>query len=177
MIHMIWAEARNRVIAADSRLPWHVPEDVSMFRERTRGVTVVMGRATWDSMPFAARPFPDRANVVLSRDPGLVLDWDTALNSPDPLPRLVASVDEVVRDFPDCWIIGGGAVYRAFLPYAGHIVRTTIDLDVPGDTYAPDPGPQWQSEAGAWQTSESGLRYRFEELTRDRLSPKPAPAT
>ena len=59
------------VIGADGALPWHLPEDLKLFRERTTGSTVVMGRRTWESLPERFRPLPGRTNVVLTSDP----DW------------------------------------------------------------------------------------------------------
>ena len=55
-VHMIWAEARDRVIGADGGIPWRIPGEQAMFKERTMGATVVMGRGTWDSLP--RRPLP-----------------------------------------------------------------------------------------------------------------------
>ena len=44
MIAMIAAMAANRVIGRDGKIPWHLPEDMERFRERTMGHVVVMGR-------------------------------------------------------------------------------------------------------------------------------------
>ena len=55
-IHMIWAEARDGVIGAKGEIPWRVPGEQKIFKERTMGSTVVMGRATWDSLPARVRP-------------------------------------------------------------------------------------------------------------------------
>ena len=41
-------------------------------------------------------------------------------------------------------MIGGGAVYAAFLPHADRLVVTDVDLDVDGDTWAPPLGPDWR---------------------------------
>jgi dihydrofolate reductase len=159
-LHMIWAEARDGVIGADGGIPWRLPEDQRMFRERTGGGTVVMGRATWDSLPARFRPLPGRRNVVLTRDPA----W-TGEGA-----EVVHSVEAVDRSSDDVWIIGGAAVYRAFLPAATHIVRTRIDLEVSGNTFAPALGPQWRIESGSgWLTSANGLRYLHEELIRTPL--------
>jgi dihydrofolate reductase len=158
-IHLIWAEARDGVIGANGGIPWHVPGEQQIFKAYTMGATVVMGRATWDSLPDRVRPLPGRRNVVLTRQPG----WAAAGA------EVCRSVDEVLRAHDDFWVMGGGAVYAAFLPYAGHIVRTRIDLAVAGDTFAPRLGPQWQVAAGAqWRTSDTGVRYLVEELTSDR---------
>mgnify|MGYP004487797739 CR=1 FL=1 len=155
-IHLIWAEADNHVIGAGNGIPWRLPEDQRLFRTLTSGATVVMGRATWESLPERFRPLPNRRNVVLTRNPGFEAPGAERAGSPAEL-----------LDVPgDLWIMGGAAVYEAFLPHAGHIARTVIDLAVAGDTFAPVPGGEWHVEAGEWQVSETGLRYRFENLTR-----------
>ena len=155
-VHMIWAEARGGVIGAAGTIPWHVPGEQQIFRERTMGATVVMGRATWDSLPDRVRPLPGRRNVVLSRRPG----WA------EPGAEVFGSVDELLRVHHDFWVMGGAAVYTALLPYARHIVRTRIDLAVEGDTFAPRLGPQWQLAAGAdVRASDTGVTYTVEELT------------
>lgn len=154
-VHLIWAEAAGRVIGAKGDIPWHVPGEQAVFKERTRGATVVMGRATWDSLP--RRPLPGRRNVVLTRDGSWTADGAEAVHNLD--------LDRVVED--DFWVIGGAAVYAAFLPVADHIVRTTIDLDVEGDTYAPELGPEWKVTASTeWITAANGIRYVVEDLRR-----------
>ncbi|MGK5678515.1 dihydrofolate reductase [Actinoplanes sp. URMC 104] len=163
-VHLIWAEAHDRVVGADGAIPWRLPEDQAMFRELTTGGTVVMGRATWDSLPERFRPLPGRRNVVLTRDPS----WSAAGAS------VVHSVDEALGLGPELWIMGGEAVYRAFLPYAGHVVRTRIDLVVNGDTFAPELGERWVvSSSTGWQTSRGGLRYVVENLVSRGNSAEP----
>ena len=52
----------------DGTIPWHIPEDLRMFREKTTNNVVVMGRKTWDAIPVKFRPLPKRTNVVLTRN-------------------------------------------------------------------------------------------------------------
>jgi dihydrofolate reductase len=155
-VAMIWAEARDRVIGADGGIPWRVPGEQAEFKRRTLGSTVVMGRATWESLPARVRPLPGRRNVVLTRDQR----WTA------PGAETAGSVDEVLAAGGDLWVIGGAGVYQAFLPYAGLIVRTEIDLTVPGDTYAPALDDEWDARPGEWRTAESGPRYRVVEHVR-----------
>ncbi|MFI7544484.1 dihydrofolate reductase [Actinoplanes sp. NPDC049599] len=156
-IHLIWAEAHDGVIGLKGEIPWRVPGEQQTFKQRTMGATVVMGRATWDSLPERVRPLPGRRNVVLTRQPG----WAEA--------EAFGSVEELLRVHDEFWVMGGAAVYTALLPYAGHIVRTRIDLAVPGDTFAPRLGPEWQLAAGAeTRTSDTGVRYTIEELISGR---------
>lgn len=152
MIGLVWAQSRNGVIGADGRIPWRIPEDLAHFSELTAGSTVVMGRATWESLPARFRPLPGRRNLVLSRDPGctaegaeVVHDLASALASPG-----------------DVWVIGGSAVYRAALAHADVLVVTEVDLVVEGDTRAPEVGPEWRrTDVGDWTTSARGPRFRI----------------
>ena len=156
-VSLVWAQAHDRVIGADGRLPWHLPEDLRLFKRLTTGGTVVMGRRTWESLPERNRPLPRRRNVVLSRDPG----W-----SADGAER-AGSVGEVLAGHPDCWVIGGGTVYEAAIARADRLEVTEVDAVLAGDTYAPVVDDGWRvtarvPEAG-WCTSTGpgGLRYRF----------------
>jgi len=113
-----------------------------------------MGRRTWESLPERFRPLPGRTNVVLTTDPRWRAEGA----------RRAHSVAQVLEEHPDCWVIGGGAVYAAFLPHAERAVVTEVDLDVAGDTRAPALGSGWQpasrSPAEGWATSPTtGLRY------------------
>lgn len=159
-VRLIWAQAHGGVIGRGGALPWHLPEDMRMFRQRTHGGTVVMGRATWDSLPDRYRPLPGRRNIVLTRQPG----WTS------PGVESACSVTEVLNRVDDFWVIGGEQVYAAFEPYATHLVRTEIDLPIPGDAYAPPVGEEWQLEhripAEGWLTSDTGLPYAIADYRR-----------
>ncbi|MBO3736034.1 dihydrofolate reductase [Actinoplanes flavus] len=151
-IHMIWAEARDRVIGAGNTIPWRVPGEQAVFKERTLGSPVVMGRRTWESLP--KRPLPGRENIVLTRDPSWAAPGATVIHSLD---------DVKYRDF---WVMGGSEVYAAFLPRAEHIVRTRIDLTVPGDAYAPELGDDWRVTSADRVQAPNGVTYVVEDLSR-----------
>jgi dihydrofolate reductase len=155
---MIWAEARDRVIGSDGGIPWRVPGEQALFKQRTMGSTVVMGRATWDSLPERVRPLPGRRNVVLTRDPAWHAEGAEA----------AGSVEEVLARYDDFWVIGGAAVYTVFVPFADEIVCTEIDLVVDGDTHAPALGTDWEATPSEWETAPNGIKYRVVELRRRR---------
>jgi dihydrofolate reductase len=159
-VGLIWAQAHGGVIGAGGGMPWHLPEDLALFRRRTTGSTVVMGRRTWESLPERFRPLPGRTNVVLTSD----REW-----SAEGAQR-AADVAEVLRAHDSLWVIGGGAVYAAFLPHADRLVVTDIDLAVDGDTWAPAIGPEWERVARTpeegWSSSSAGLRYAVHEYRR-----------
>src|SRR5205085_3139912 len=56
--------SQNRVIGADNRLPWRLPEDLKRFRQLTLDHAVVMGRKTFESI---GKPLPRRRNIVITR--------------------------------------------------------------------------------------------------------------
>ena len=155
-VRMIWAEARNRVIGKDGGIPWHIPGEQALFKQRTSGGTVVMGRATWDSLPARVRPLPGRRNVVLTRS----ATWNA------PGAEVVHSIDEVLARHDDFWVIGGASLYADFSDKADEVVRTEIDLDVEGDTFAPALGDDWASAPGEWQVAPDGTKFRVVELRR-----------
>ena len=160
----IWAQAANGVIGRDGRLPWHLPEDLRLFRETTLGTTVVMGRRTWESLPAAVRPLPGRRNVVLTTRAGWEAPGAAVAGS---LPAALAGADG------DVWVIGGASVYAAVLPLADRLVVTQLADAFDGDTTAPEIPAGWVLDGGTaagpgagWAESSTGLRYRVLRYTR-----------
>jgi dihydrofolate reductase len=164
-VALIWAQARGGVIGAGGDLPWHLPEDLALFKRLTMGSTVVMGRRTWESLPERFRPLPGRTNVVLTSRP----DW-AAEGA-----RRASSVQQVLDEHDGFWVIGGGTVYAEFLPHADRAVVTDVDLSVEGDTWAPSLERGWRLDdrtpADDWTTSSSGLRFAVSQYVRSDAVP------
>ena len=159
-VAMIWAQARGGVIGDDDTIPWRLPEDQARFKQLTAGAAVLMGRRTWDSLPERFRPLPGRRNIVITRSAGWSAPGAEVAATPQAALALAGAAP--------LWIIGGGEIYRTFLPLAGRLEVTDIDLEVPGDTVAPPVDAQWEQVAAtAWLVSATGIRYRF--LTYDRV--------
>ncbi len=150
-VGLIWAEARGGVIGAAGGIPWHVPEDGAHFREVTMGAAVVMGRKTWESLPARFRPLPGRENIVITR----TQDWSAAGA------RRAADITEAVRGLDRVWIIGGAEVYAQAITGADRLEITELDIDVAGDAFAPSRAGWRLVSTGEWQTSRTGIRYRF----------------
>jgi dihydrofolate reductase len=155
---MIWAQSRNRVIGDGGSIPWHLPEDLAHFRRTTLGSVVVMGRRTWESLPEAFRPLPGRDNVVLTSSP---VPFDGA--------RAFGSVSDVLASYDDFWVIGGAAVYAAFLPHAEEIEVTELDVELEGDALAPELGADWECVAREPHVAGDGLRFEFRRMRRLRV--------
>jgi len=150
-VGLIWAEAKGGVIGAEGGMPWHVPEDMAHFKDVTLGAPVVMGRKTWDSLPERFRPLPGRDNIVVTRQQ----DWS------EDGARRAATVAEAVRGLDKVWIIGGAEIFRQVIGDADRLEVTELDLDVTGDAFAPAKTGWRLVDQGEWQTSRTGVRYRF----------------
>jgi dihydrofolate reductase len=146
-VSLVAAVTRGGVIGRDGGIPWRIAEDMARFRELTTGHAVVMGRRTWESLPDRFRPLPGRDNVVVTRNP----DWsaqgaDRAASVEDAL--------ELLESAPRVFVIGGGQVYAAALPFADELLLTEIAADIDGDTTFP-----------AWRRDEFDEVERRERVT------------
>jgi dihydrofolate reductase len=72
---VIVATASNMGIGVKGGLPWRLPSDMGFFKQMTSTVTkptatrnaVIMGRRTWESIPFKFRPLSQRLNVIVTK--------------------------------------------------------------------------------------------------------------
>ncbi|HYM45802.1 MAG TPA: dihydrofolate reductase [Solirubrobacteraceae bacterium] len=128
MISIVVAFAGNGVIGRDGRLPWHLPTDMRRFRELTTGRAVIMGRRTFESLPEAHRPLPNRRNLVLSSDP------DCRADGAEVCPDLPSALDACDGD---CFVIGGAVAYRDALSIAERVYATEIEGELDGDAFFP----------------------------------------
>jgi dihydrofolate reductase len=178
IINLIAAVARNGVIGKRGGLPWYLPEDLKMFRKRTVGSPVVMGRRTFDALlAMRGKPLDGRSNIVITRQ----RDY----RAPESV--LVAqSLDEALgiaeaqsSAHGDVFIAGGGEIYALALPLATRLYLTEVDANPDGEVFFPAweffvprcVHPEWEEIAATkWLVDEaSGLRYRF--LTLERKVP------
>jgi dihydrofolate reductase len=159
-ITLVYAQSRNGVIGRDGGLPWRIPSDLKRFKASTMGKPVIMGRKTWESLP--RKPLPGRLNIVITRKKSFECEGAT----------VVAGVTEALAaagHVPEVCVIGGGEIYKQFLPIAHRIHLTTIDLDVKGDTSAPELSPsQWRviTEEHVPAAAGDSASYRVQVLER-----------
>jgi len=132
LIKIIVAMSKNRVIGNDNTLIWYLPEDLKRFKQLTTGNAIVMGRKTYESI---GRALPNRRNIIITRD----------INYSVYGCEIVNSIEEAILiTGGDCFIIGGGEIYRQALDKADLIYLTLIDKEFEGDTLFPDIGDNWK---------------------------------
>jgi dihydrofolate reductase len=119
MLALIVAVAHNRVIGKDNTLIWHLPNDLKFFKEKTTGHVIIMGRKTFESLPFL---LPNREHWVITRDKGFDAPEGVKIfHSPE-------AAAEAAR----------ALVYEAFLPYVDTMYITEVDHEFEGDAFFPE---------------------------------------
>jgi len=136
MISIIVAIAEDNGIGFKNNLLWHLPEDLKRFKKLTLGNAVIMGKKTWESLP--KKPLPGRKNIVITDNPSDSFEASiTAYSIEDALSKCGKN--------EEIFIIGGGSIYRQFMPLADRLYITHIHRKTPADIYFPPIDPEiWE---------------------------------
>lgn len=139
-ISIIVAIAENHAIGLDNKLLWHLSDDLKRFKKITTGNTMIMGRNTFLSLPNGA--LPNRRHIVITDIEGESFEGCEMANSIDKAIALAGENDE-------CFVIGGGMVYKQFLPIANKLYLTRVHKSFDADTFFPE------IDFSEWTMSES----------------------
>lgn len=125
---LIAAIAKNGVIGYQGHLPWVVPEETAWFRKRIRGHRVLMGRKTFVRLP---NPLQVKTVGILGRN------IDDHIN--DNQIEVFRSIEEVFKYWgtKNFLVIGGGEIYRTFLPLVDRLELNFIQKNYRGDVFFP----------------------------------------
>ena len=128
-ISIIVAIAENYAIGKDNDLLWHISDDLKRFKRLTTNHPVVMGKKTFYSLPF--RPLPNRTNIVLTDVPGETIEGCVMAYS---IEEAIEKMDSNTENF----IMGGGSIYKQFMPLADKLYITRVHRDFEADTFFPE---------------------------------------
>ena len=164
----IVAQSRNNVIGRDGQLPWHLSSDLQIFKQVTMGKPVMMGRKTWEGLPF---PLPGRPNLVLTRDQDYYSsDAEIHTTLEDMIGRGFEIAGE--QDLDEIMIIGGATLYKRVLPLIDRLYVTEVQAEIIGDAHFP------VLEREDWDITHEenffrGLKDDYEFIFRilDRVNP------
>ena len=153
MIAAIVAVDNNWGIGYNGELLEHIPEDLKYFKQLTTDKTVVMGRKTWESLPL--KPLPNRLNIVISSQGNTILNKSTIRMDLDTVKEYLNS------DNIDCFIIGGGVIYKELLSFCDRIYVTKIYKTHSSiDTYFPN-----LDQLSEWSPVNCSDIYDYKDLT------------
>jgi dihydrofolate reductase len=128
MISIIVAVSDDWGIGKNNELLWRIPEDMKRFKSLTMGKAVLMGKRTWESLP--KRPLPGRTNIVVTDIPGESFEGAVMAYSIEDALMKCNNEEEI-------FIIGGGTIYRQFMPLADRLYITHVHNSGPADVYFP----------------------------------------
>ena len=126
-IIIIAAMAQNRIIGRNNTLPWHIPEELKLFKKTTMGCPMIMGRKTFESFPA---PLPGRKHIVLSHNSNYQPEGGTPATSMSEAIKLCGDAEKV-------FIIGGAQIFDEAFKIATKIILTHLHRDVEGDVSFP----------------------------------------
>jgi|TARA_Y100000294_G_scaffold14775_2_gene13231 dihydrofolate reductase len=137
-LSLIVAMAENRTIGLDGGMPWHIPEDLKLFKLVTMGHPVIMGRRTYQSIGAA---LPGRTNIVVTRNKDFEAADADVVHGLDQALTKARAVEELWR--PDggreeIFVIGGAEIYGQVLAQAQRIYMTEVHRELPGDAFFPE---------------------------------------
>jgi dihydrofolate reductase len=143
-------DKKFRVIGDRGMLPWPPnQEDHWHFTETTLGHTVLMGSNTWQSLSeqpslrnLSPVHLPNRKNIIISRrHDDLTVEMHKQIGD---LPIFFTSLRQAIANAKlmspdDCFVIGGGYIFRQFLSTGAvdRIIASEIDQQYEGDTFFP----------------------------------------
>jgi dihydrofolate reductase len=142
---MIVAMTPDRVIGNGSDIPWRktkedrkkYSEDMKRFASLTTPHPVIMGRKTWDTIPEKFRPLPERANIIVTRNPDFKADGAIVRHSIGGALKEAFDLDNVV------YSAGGAEVYKQMMDFATRLEVTEIHREFEGDQFFPEISEQY----------------------------------
>lgn len=157
MITLIAGRDRNGAIGKGNDIPWSAPEDLKFFQRETLGGAIIMGRNTWDSLPF--KPLKNRLNIVVS-------------SQKTGAEHVVASLDAAIelaqeKGLHRIYGIGGHGIYKGLLPKADRLLLTEVEIEVEEpDVYFPEFEVSDWSKTASLQLAGTDPVCRVDEYLR-----------
>lgn len=148
-VSIIASVGRNFELGRNNDLIWHFKQDMKFFKETTLGHTVIMGRKTFESLPKA---LPNRLNVVITSDSSYSAENIV----------VVSSVEQALKycDNEEAFVLGGGMIYKEFLPFADKLYLTEIEDSLENaDTYFPSFDKNEYKRTVVKSTDENGIAF------------------
>ena len=159
-LSIIVAMGKNRVIGANSAIPWRLPNELQLFKRLTMGHHIIMGRKTWESI---GRLLPGRTTVIVTRQKNYAVPGAIIVNSLNEAIAQCAGDDEA-------FVVGGGELYREALPIADRLYLTEVDTIPHGDTRMPDINMgEWRVISTEHHTADEKHAHNYVFNVYDRI--------
>ena len=165
-LSLIVAMAKNRDIGANSQIPWHLPNELKLFKSLTMGHHIVMGRRTYESI---GRLLPGRTTVIVTRQKDYSVEGAIVAHS-------IGEAIEACHGDDEVFVIGGADLFREMLPVADRLYLTTVDAEPAGDVYMPEfDESEWKETSAEAFGKDEKHAHAYRLAVLDRRVPR-APA-
>lgn len=148
----IAAVGQRNELGKDNKLIWHLPHDFKRFKALTSHHYIIMGRKTFESFP---KPLPHRTHIVMTRQK----------NYPDDNCIVVKTIEEAIKSVKDegkAFVIGGGEIYKQFMPYVDKIELTRVHGEFEADTFFPSlDNENWELLKATEHPKDEKHKYSF----------------
>jgi dihydrofolate reductase len=164
---LIAARAKNGAIGYHGAIPWDAPHDLKQFSQLTRGAILIMGRATFESLP---RVLPGRVSIMLGSKPPSKdgVKWAKSFGEALHYALGVEAQTNAIA------FIGGESIYRRALglEWLTRAYITDVDVETPGDRFIPQLGQEWTVHDSYHLAPGRVPRCQFTEYRRPQLANK-----
>lgn len=132
ILSIISAIGNNNEIGKSNLLLWDLPVDMKHFKKTTSLHTLIMGQKTFESI---GHPLPNRRNIILTKDQNFKENNIEIVYS---VPELLDLLKNTTKKDEECFIIGGGQIYKLFIDIVDKLYITHVDEEFPcADTFFP----------------------------------------
>lgn len=132
MLSSVVIVSKNNIIGCENGLIFDIKEDLKHFKEITTGKIIILGRKTFESLPFI---LPNRHHIILTNNTNYEVP-----KSKEKI-EIVHNINDIIKKYAnsndEIFIIGGGTIYNSLLPYTKKLYITHVDKYADGDTSFP----------------------------------------
>lgn len=158
---MIVAIDRNYAIGHNGDQLVYISDDLKHFKATTTGHTVIMGRKTSNALPKGT--LPNRRNIIITRS----LSWQ---HDGAEVAHSIQEAISMLHENEEAFVMGGGEIYKAMMPFANKLVVTEIDKAFDNaDTFFPviDKNEWTAISISEWMHDDKNdVNFRYVEWTR-----------
>ena len=115
----------NKGLGIKGSLPWHIKEELQVFKTNTMDKHILMGQTTYDNLPGK---LPGRKIIVVSIDPNYCKENVTVIHD------LIEFLEKHQNDEEEYIVCGGASIYRQAYEYASKAYVSFIKKEYEVDT-------------------------------------------
>jgi len=130
-LSLVAAIGKNNELGIDNHLIWKIYEDLMFYRKLTLHKNIIMGRKTFESMPYKA--LEQRNPIVLSTR---ILDSHYDISSYNDIIELLKYVE--ANSTEQFIVVGGAQIYEDMIPFVESMYLTEIEDYANADTFFPN---------------------------------------